>query len=407
MSQLLQQWLSTLGLAPKPAAQRIFISYRRRDSSGYAGRVADRLVKEFGEQQCFRDVEDIESGTDFVQAIEQAVGACDALIVVIGPDWLHIRDAAGHRRLDDPRDFVRLEIEAALQREVRVFPVLVGGANMPSAEELPPTINRLAHRQATEISDSRWDYDVGRLVTTLETMGIPRAHVHSNQRAPNYRKRIVMAAIGIVLVITGAIFGAAMVASSLQQQPNNTAGTVPVYPSADPSNVKTQDLAGVNTGNVKGSAPARDPAPSPPAYRPERSSSDAEDRQNILQILADGDQVSAEALRTHNATQLPQYFVGTALAEQITAVQLLVGAGAHVHATMHNRNIRGLRIAGDQAVVEQTLEYEIEFRNPQEQCMQRVPRHSSDQVITLVRQSGRWLVAHENTLTEAEPQPCY
>ena len=75
MSQVLNQWLSSLGLAPRPTQQRIFISYRRRDSSGYAGRVADRLVKEFGDQQCFRDVEDIESGTDFVQAIENAVGS--------------------------------------------------------------------------------------------------------------------------------------------------------------------------------------------------------------------------------------------------------------------------------------------------------------------------------------------
>lgn len=411
MSQVLNQWLSSLGLAPRPTQQRIFISYRRRDSSGYAGRVADRLVKEFGDQQCFRDVEDIESGTDFVQAIENAVGSCEVLIVVIGPDWLHIKDAAGKRRLDDPRDFVRLEIETALQRDVRVIPVLVGGADMPTPEELPPSINRLAYRQATEISDTRWDYDVGRVVATLEGMGIPRANVKATRPAPNYRKRMVMAVAGVVLVVSGAIFGAATVVSSLQQA-NNAGGTLPLYTPDNTSNINTQSLthepAGGEKGSgEKGSGSVAAPIAKPPAAPARQTSSAGSEGARIVQVLDEADRVAGEALRTHDTSQLSQFFTGAALSEQLTAVQVLTAAGAHVHVTPYNRQVRNLQISGDQAMVEQDYDYEMEFRNPQEQCLQRVARHTSNQVITLVRQGGRWLVAHENILTTSAPQVCY
>ena len=126
----------------------IFISYRRDDSAGYAGRLYDRLSAHFGTDQVFMDVAGIELGTDFVTAIEQAVGSCKVLIVVIGDEWLTTTDAAGRRRLDDPHDFVRLETSVALEREIRVVPVLVGGALMPRAEELPPELKSLARRQA-------------------------------------------------------------------------------------------------------------------------------------------------------------------------------------------------------------------------------------------------------------------
>jgi hypothetical protein len=405
MSQVLNQWLSSLGLAPRPTQQRIFISYRRRDSSGYAGRVADRLVKEFGDQQCFRDVEDIESGTDFVQAIENAVGSCEVLIVVIGPDWLHIKDAAGKRRLDDPRDFVRLEIETALQRDVRVIPVLVGGADMPSPEQLPPSINRLAYRQATEISDTRWDYDVGRVVATLEGMGIPRANAKVARPAPNYRKRMVMAVVGVVLLVSGAIFGAATVVSSLQQA-NNAGGTLPLYTPDKTANINTQSLTN-EPASVKGSGSVAAPSAKAPAAPASQTGSASSEGARIVQVLDEADRVAGEALRTHDTSQLTQYFTGIALSEQLTAVQLLTAAGAHVHVTPYNRQVLNLQISGDQAMVEQNYDYEMEFRNPQEQCLQRVARYTSHQVITLVRQGGRWLVAHENMLTESAPQPCY
>ncbi len=148
----------------------IFISYRRDDSAGYAGRLYDRLAAHFGADQVFMDVAGIELGTDFVTAIEQAVGSCKVLIVVIGDEWLSTTDAAGRRRLDDPHDFVRLETGVALAREIRVVPVLVGGALMPRGEELPADLKALARRQAIEISHKQWEASTRELIAALNTM---------------------------------------------------------------------------------------------------------------------------------------------------------------------------------------------------------------------------------------------
>ena len=148
----------------------IFISYRRDDSSGYAGRIHDLLAERFGAGRVFRDVSAIPGGVDFPRAIEDAIAAADAVVVVIGRDWLTIRDAAGARRLDDPDDFVRLEIAAALDGGVLVIPVLVEGATMPPPEGLPPSLAPLSRLNALEISDSRWEYDSGRLVERLEAV---------------------------------------------------------------------------------------------------------------------------------------------------------------------------------------------------------------------------------------------
>lgn len=145
----------------------IFVSYRRSDTTGYAGRLVDELERQFPGHQLFRDVESIEAGSDFVEAIDRALQASSALLVLIGPRWLDAVDANGKRRLEDPRDFVRLEIAAALQSGVKVIPVLVDGAQMPVEEKLPADIQRLARRQAHELTDRRWDYDVDQLFDQL------------------------------------------------------------------------------------------------------------------------------------------------------------------------------------------------------------------------------------------------
>jgi hypothetical protein len=145
----------------------IFINYRRDDTAGYAGRLFDRLSERFGDR-VFMDVDYIDPGLDFVEVIEKAVGSCDVLIVMIGKQWLTITDKHGKRRLDNPDDFVRVEIEAALKRDIRVIPVLVDDAAMPHRADLPPTLLKLARRNAIELSDARWAYDVQRLMETLE-----------------------------------------------------------------------------------------------------------------------------------------------------------------------------------------------------------------------------------------------
>ena len=147
---------------------RIFISYRRDGSGGWAGRLDDWLSRHFGRDNVFMDINTIEPGLDFVEVIEQAVGQCDALIALIGKQWLTLSDDTGRRRLDNPEDFVRLEIAAALARNIRVIPVLVEGALMPRSTDLPDVLKLLARRNAHEISDRRFPYDVDQLIEVLD-----------------------------------------------------------------------------------------------------------------------------------------------------------------------------------------------------------------------------------------------
>ncbi len=155
--------------ASTPAAGRIFISYRREETAYPAGWLYDRLVEHFGQGQVFKDVDSIELGDDFVEVISAAVAGCDVLLALIGDQWLTVTGEGGRRRLEDPDDFVRLEVEAALTRNVRVIPVLVDGARMPRVAELPASLAKLVRRQALELSPSRFDFDTGRLLRVLDS----------------------------------------------------------------------------------------------------------------------------------------------------------------------------------------------------------------------------------------------
>ncbi len=145
---------------------RIFVSYRRSDSAGHTGRLYDSLAAEFGEANVFLDVTAIDAGSDFVERIQSSVAECDVLIAVIGDEWL----AGEPRRIDDPEDFVHLEIAAGLEQDVIVIPVLVDGAPMPGATDLPERLKPLARRSALELSDSRWSHDVGRLLASIRKL---------------------------------------------------------------------------------------------------------------------------------------------------------------------------------------------------------------------------------------------
>ncbi len=149
---------------------KIFISYRREDCPAHAGRLSDRLRAYFGEDAVFMDIDTIPPGRDFIDFITAAVSSCDALIALIGDEWLSCTGRDGRRRLDDPDDFVRLEIAAALQRQTMVIPVLVERASMPGPEDLPAPLAPLARYHALEISDQRWRYDVDQLIRALETV---------------------------------------------------------------------------------------------------------------------------------------------------------------------------------------------------------------------------------------------
>jgi hypothetical protein len=190
----------------------IFISYRREDAAGHAGRLFDRLAQHFGRDKVFMDVAGIEPGVDFVEAIDQAVGSCDVLIVVIGKEWARAADAAGKRRLDDPNDFVRLEATTALRRNVRVIPLLVDGAPLPPTGSLPEDLQKLTRRNAFELRDGRWESDIGLLVEALEkALGHPakpdRPAARVEEAADRRRVRFVPMAIGAAVIGAFAIAG--------------------------------------------------------------------------------------------------------------------------------------------------------------------------------------------------------
>jgi TIR domain len=168
---------------------QIFISYRREDSEWSAGRLGDCLSVHFGREKIFMDVDAIEPGVDCVEAIEQAVGACDVLIAVIGNRWLTSADAQGRRRLDVPEDSVRIEIGTALKRGIRVIPVRAEGALMPQSDDLPDDLKKLARRNAIEISHNRFRTDSERLIGAIKGV-LERADAERKEREEKERLEI-------------------------------------------------------------------------------------------------------------------------------------------------------------------------------------------------------------------------
>ena len=194
----------------------IFISYRRHDSSHLAGRLYDRLADRFGEGQVFIDVDTIEPGVDFAEEISRAVAACQVLLVILGPDWLTATDERGARRLDDPGDTVRLEIEAALARGVRVIPILAEGAVMPGRDDLPVSLAGLAHRNALRVRHESFRNDAERLVTAIERIlasapgatAVPGAlQAHGARSAGTAAARRSRRALGLPETISAALSG--------------------------------------------------------------------------------------------------------------------------------------------------------------------------------------------------------
>ncbi len=166
----------------------VFVTYRRADSAAYAGRLHDALVDEFGEDKVFQDVSGIDPGEDFEMAIDAALDHADAVLVLIGPNWL-APTADGVSRLHDPSDYVRIEIGKSLARDIRVVPILVGGAALPSAAELPEDLAPLARRQAVQLRDTTWRDDVEGLVRRLR-----------GESAAKKGKLAWVAAVGVALI---------------------------------------------------------------------------------------------------------------------------------------------------------------------------------------------------------------
>ena len=151
-----------------PSLPKIFISYRRDDSAGHAGRVQDHLAREFGRDFIFMDVDSIPLGVNFAKVLRDEVAKCSVLLAVIGPHWLSICDEAGRRRLDNANDFVRIEISAALQRGVPVIPILLDGAGIPPSSQLPKVLKELAQRNGLAVRHAAFHRDMERLTQELK-----------------------------------------------------------------------------------------------------------------------------------------------------------------------------------------------------------------------------------------------
>ncbi len=184
-------------------APKVFLSYRREETAGHAGRLYDELAERLGPGNVFMDV-DLAPGIDFVERITTAVDGCRALLVVMGPRWATGAAADGRPRIADPEDFVRLEVETALRSPtVTVTPVLVGGARMPPPEQLPDALRPLARRNAIELSYQRWRFDVGRLLDTIAgLLGARRPAPVSRVGPAQVAEGSALAAVVALLMLT-------------------------------------------------------------------------------------------------------------------------------------------------------------------------------------------------------------
>jgi hypothetical protein len=242
----------------------IFISYRRDDTEGEAGRLFDDLVRAYGDDSVFMDVAGINPGIDFRKAIDDNVATCGVLLAMIGPNWATITNSSGTRRLDDPNDFVRLEIGSALARDIAVIPVLVHEAKMPTPDQLPENLKNLAYRNSVEITHARWNSDVQLLTQALGQYVASSSYtstepVHAtvsvqlpppnapDHRPPPVRKsktpRIAGIALAAFLVVAAVVFFAV----------HNSGGTaaIPNAQSATPSSATTADAATTVTRSLQ------------------------------------------------------------------------------------------------------------------------------------------------------------
>ena len=206
-------------------AGTIFINYRRDDSIGMAGRLHDRLAQTFGRDKLFMDVDHIPVGVDFVEHLNSQVAACDAILVVIGPHWLDAKDESGDRRLDNPDDFVAIEIAAALARDIRVIPVLVDGARIPKASQLPDSLKPLARRHAAEVRHSHFGHDAEALVERMREALGEEVLVAREREAPRdkaagpgwWRVRTVVGVAAVAVLLLIGVGGYTLVGKLVQR----------------------------------------------------------------------------------------------------------------------------------------------------------------------------------------------
>ena len=191
----------------KASSPRIFISYRREDSAGDAGRLADHLNQRFGSASVFLDIDTIDPGADFERVLTSSLQETAAMLVVIGPRWTALAKTDGSRRLDDPADYVRREVEAALGRDIPVVPVLVQGAPLPKKEDLPESLAALVKRQAATLDHAEFRDDAERLCERLAKVIVIEDSPDRRAWTKWWPVAAVVAAVALGLVVYQATSG--------------------------------------------------------------------------------------------------------------------------------------------------------------------------------------------------------
>ncbi|GGW37100.1 hypothetical protein GCM10007383_22450 [Arenibacter certesii] len=373
----------------KKVKPRIFICYRRGgEGAGFGGRIADKLVKHFGDSQCFRDIEDIEKGTDFVESIKRATSICDLLIVVIGPDWTSMTDVHGNIRLQDPNDFVRLEVSTALKRDIRVMPILVGGAKVPSEEQLPDDLKALVRRQSHELTDQRWNYDTDELIRSIEAMGI-KGMSPEEQEARKRKQKIFTAVVltTFILLITvgiGFMFKSQPNDKDINRSGNELSPTTVVIPKQEISAKKIPAKVNKNFQPL----PVSDKSASD--YSTEIGSI-----KNSIQLASS---LESLAMATLDITPLGQVFMGDALQNYQTVLSEYYQMG------IYSLNIMEAQTFGDIAVFKEgnKLMAEAEVleiwsththRTSDHLCLVHQPSHNAPQTVYLEKKNDSWYIS--------------
>ena len=207
----------------------LFINYRREDSAPYAGRLYDFLRRAFPDRQVFMDVDAIDPGEDFDSAIRDTIASSSIVIAVIGPNWIGAVDETGGRRIDDPDDYVVLELSLALESGSRVMPVLVGGASMPKTERLPPALRALTRRHAIDISDARFAADADRLKIAVARASDPSAASDGRRSSGSLPPKISADSLALFKTLLWTSFALGVIAVGMLIGRTHDSQTVKLY----------------------------------------------------------------------------------------------------------------------------------------------------------------------------------
>ncbi|HEX4409249.1 MAG TPA: SUMF1/EgtB/PvdO family nonheme iron enzyme [Xanthobacteraceae bacterium] len=303
---------------------KLFISYRRDDSAGHAGRLRDRLEREFGRDLLFMDVDAIPLGMNFIKVLRDEVSKCDVLLAIIGPNWSAIRDKEGKRRLDDKNDFVRIEVGTALTRDIPVIPVLLDGAELPKPEELPPDLEELAVRNGIFVRHASFHGDMDRLIAGLLTsLGKGETLTASSASAPIVRAAVQDASIPaqragrrrwpILMFGSAMVLAAAVVAAIIFKKPPASTPPIPPLPIATatppqplPAPVASAPIpspAAAPQSTPRAEIPPTPPTPAAPVQPPTATPTVAAPPKPVLAPVPPAQSLPAE---TEHATPHPE-----------------------------------------------------------------------------------------------------